>query len=264
MKNERVLVVKAETGSGKTTQLPQYAAEFFCGQVICTQPRVIAAISLARRVADEYDGTSVGHSVGYRVSHANVGKDKNRAAGTDILYMTDGTFVQESQINPHLNGVRVLIIDEAHERSLNTDIVMGIAKQLLSTRLEDFYVVISSATINTDKFLKFFERIDFRPLEVKGRVYPVKVEHISIANEHLSKRKESIEERAVSMILKLYDQREGNILVFLPGQNQIKNAMELFTRKIPDNCIPLPLYSALSSEEQDLVLKFNEDGGSEK
>ena len=183
LKNERLLVVTAETGSGKSTQLPQYAAEFFGGLVFCTQPRVIAAISLARRVADEYDGTSVGHSVGYRVGHASVGKDKNRVPGTDILYMTDGTFIQESQLGSQLDEVRVLIIDEAHERSLNTDIVMGIAKELLHTRPTDFHVVISSATIDTEKFLEYFQRTDVQPLKVPGRVYDVSVDYIPQAKE---------------------------------------------------------------------------------
>ena len=260
LQRDRLLIVKAETGSGKSTQLPQYAAEFFGGLVVCTQPRVIAAISLARRVADEYDGTSVGYSVGYRVGHANVGRDKNRVPGTDILYMTDGTFIQESQRGPQMDDIRVLIIDEAHERSLNTDLVMGIAKGLLESRQKDFYVVISSATIDVNKFLEFFERTNEKPLQVPGRVYPVTVEYIPKLQQTGRKFRvrESIEERVVSTILQRYDQHQGNIVAFFSGQREIENAIELFQRKAPNNCTALPLYSSLSPEEQDLVLKFDE------
>jgi HrpA-like RNA helicase len=203
---------------------------------------VIAAISLARRVANEYDGASVGQSIGYRVGHSSVGKDKNRVPGTDIVFMTDGTFIQESQLDSQMSDVRVLIIDEAHERSLCTDIVIGIAKRLLNTRPNNFYVVISSATIDPARFLAFFQRTDAKPLIVQGRVYPVEVDYIP-------KLKDSIEQHAVSTILNLYNQHQGHSLVFLPGQREIENAMELFNRKKPDNCVVLPLYSALSPEE---------------
>ena len=135
LEKQRVLVVRAETGSGKSTQLPQYAAEYFGGLIVCTQPRVIAAISLARRVAQEFDGTRVGHSVGYRVGVTSAVSGHNRAPGTHISYMTDGAFIQESMDDNRLSKIRVLIIDEAHERSLNTDIVIGIAKMLLDLSL---------------------------------------------------------------------------------------------------------------------------------
>jgi HrpA-like RNA helicase len=254
LENERILIVKAETGSGKSTQLPQYAAEYFKGLVVCTQPRVIAAVSLARRVAEEYDGTSVGQSVGYRVGHSSMGKDKNRVPGTDIIFMTDGTLIQESQNDPLLSNIEVLIIDEAHERSLNTDIAIGIAKRLLTIRPNDFYVVISSATINTDKFLNYFERTEAQLLKVPGRVYQVDVDYFSKSK----KSKDPIEKSAVDVLQHIYDQHQGHTLVFLPGQREIENAMELFKRDIPEHCFAFPLYSALTLEEQDLVLKFDE------
>jgi ATP-dependent helicase HrpA len=217
---------------------------------------VIAAISLARRVANEYDGASVGQSIGYRVGHSSVGEDKNRVPGTDIVFMTDGTFIQESQLDSQMSDVRVLIIDEAHERSLCTDIVIGIAKRLLNTRPNNFYVVISSATIDPARFLAFFQRTDAKPLIVQGRVYPVEVDYIP-------KLKDSIEQHAVSTILNLYNQHQGHSLVFLPGQREIENAMELFNRKKPNSCVVLPLYSALSPEEQDRVIQFDEGASGE-
>ncbi|CAF3598550.1 unnamed protein product [Rotaria sp. Silwood1] len=252
LEKERVLVITAETGSGKSTQLPQYAAEYFGGLVVCTQPRVITAMSLARRVAEEYDGISVGKSVGYRVGQSSVGRERNRVPGTDILFMTDAIFIQESQDDDQLGNVRVLIIDEAHERSLNTDIVLGIAKLLLITRSTDFYVVIASATIDPAKFLKFFQRTNFVSLTVPGRIYDVSVEYNPFTDK-------SLLQHAVSTIQNLYDKHQGHTLVFLPGQREIKDAIQLFNQRIPDNCVALPLYSALSLEEQDRVLQFDED-----
>jgi HrpA-like RNA helicase len=181
----------------------------------------------------------------------------NRVPGTDIIFMTDGALVQESAEDKQLSHVRVLIIDEAHERSLNTDIVMGIAKLLLKTRPTDFYVVISSATINPSKFLEFFERSDAEPLNVPGRVYDV---HL----EYLPKAEDSIERHAVSTLKRLYNQHEGTTLVFLPGQGEIEIAMDLFKRDLPGNCVPLPLYAALSLEEQDQVLQFDEGPNGER
>ena len=252
LENERVLVVTAETGSGKSTQLPQYAAEHFDGLVVCTQPRVIAAISLAHRVASEYDGTPVGRSVGYRVGITGFGRGHNRVPGTDIIFMTDGALVQAAAEDDQLRDVRVLIIDEAHERSLHTDIVMGVAKLLLRSRPTDFYVVISSATIQPEKFLTFFDRSTVASLRVPGRVFDVDIE-----NDPPSAG--PVEAHAVTTLLRLYDKHEGTTLVFLAGQREIEQAMGLFERKIPKDCVALPLYGALSLEEQQQVLQF--DGG---
>ncbi|UJR12576.1 hypothetical protein I4U23_016752 [Adineta vaga] len=257
LKEERILVVIAESGSGKTTQLPQYAAEYFGGLIVCTQPRVVAATSLAHRVANEYDGTSVGRSVGYRVGITNIISRTNRVPGTDILFMTDGALIQESTEDRQLTDIRILIIDEAHERSLNTDIVMGIAKLLLKSRPTDFYVVISSATIKCDKFLDFFERPDAKPLNVPGRVYEVDLHYLPPNNV-------PIEQHAVSTLQRLYHQNEGTTLVFLPGQREIERAIELFKHNLPDNCVPLPLYAALSADEQDQVLQFDEGPNGER
>ncbi|CAF3785065.1 unnamed protein product [Rotaria sordida] len=256
LQKERVLVVRAETGSGKSTQLPQYAAEYFGGLVVCTQPRVIAAISLARRVANEYDGISVGKSVGYRVGHASVGKDNNRVPGTDILYVTDAALVQENQESGVLRDTRVLIIDEAHERSLYTDIVIGMAKLLLNMRPTDFYVVISSATVDPKKFLDFFQLTDSSILNVPGRLYEVRIGYDP-------NPRGSIVEHAISVLFKLYDQFQGHTLVFLPGAREIQQAIDLFNRNIPKNCVALPLYAALSPEEQNQVLQFDEGPNNE-
>ena len=252
LKEQRILVVRAETGSGKSTQLPQYASEYFGGLIVCTQPRVIATISLARRVANEYDGTSVGESVGYQVGYGGINKENNRVPGKDIVFMTDSALIQENQRDRQLSKVKVLIIDEAHERSLNTDIVIGLAKLLLNSRQTDFYVVIASATIEPSQFLTFFNRTNTAVLNVPGRVFDVSVDYIP-------KNDNSTENHEVATTLKLYkDRPQGHILVFLPGQREIEKALELFNRQIPDNCVALPLYGSLSPEEQDRMLQFDE------
>ena len=250
LEREHFLVVTAETGSGKSTQLPQYAAEHFGALVICTQPRVVAALSLARRVAEEYDGKSVGESVGYQVGNAN------RVVGTEIMFMTDAALIRESQRDPSLKHVRTLIVDEAHERSLNTDIVLGISKLLLAQRPDDFYVVIASATIDPTRFLQFFERPVNAPLEVKGRVFPV-TEAYKPPPPNCSDQK-LIEAHVVPSLVELYPHHEGHTLVFLPGQGEIDRALRIFKSKLPDGCIPLPLYGSQSPEDQEKVIKFND------
>ncbi|CAF4950088.1 unnamed protein product [Rotaria sp. Silwood1] len=252
LEHERILVVTAETGSGKSTQLPQYAAEHFGSLVACTQPRVVAALSLARRVAEEYDGKSVGESVGYQVGNAN------RVSGTSIMFMTDAALIRESQRDPSLKHIRVLIIDEAHERSLNTDIVIGISKLLLAQRRDDFYVVIASATIDPARFLQFFDRPTNAPLEVKGRIFPVtminKPPPVKCSDQKL------IESHIVPSVVESYPKHEGHTLVFLPGQGEIEKALKIFKSKLPDDCIALSLYGSQSPEEQEKVINFNEKG----
>ena len=256
LEREKLLVVKAETGSGKSTQLPQYAAEYFSsGLVICTQPRVVAAMSLARRVADEFDGTSEGNSVGYQVGSSS-GKN-NRVQGSKIMFMTDAALIHQSQSDPELSGVRVLLIDEAHERSLNTDIVIGIAKLLLKKRPNDFFVVIASATIDTSLFLKFFERTSNGPLSIRGVTFPVKEDYLPPPEDCTDQK--LIETHVVPTVLRLYPQHQGHTLVFLHGQREIEQALKLFNRDIPDDCVALPLYGSLSSEDQDKVLKFDDE-----
>ena len=168
LKKEKVLVVTAATGSGKTTQIPQYLAEVFGGVIACTQPRVMAAISIAKRVAVEYDNSTVGYNVGYQV-----GGKGNTVKGKEIMLMTDSALVKLSQNDSELKEISVLMIDEAHERNLNTDIVLGIAKLLRAKRPDNFYVVIASATIDPKPFLDFFEKHEGTSLDVPGRTFPM-------------------------------------------------------------------------------------------
>ncbi|CAM4805317.1 unnamed protein product [Rotaria magnacalcarata] len=250
LQSERVLIVTAETGSGKSTQLPQYAAEHFGSLVVCTQPRVVAAISLARRVAEEYDGKSVGESVGYQVGN------ENRVKGTDIMFMTDTSLIRQSQRDFDLKHIRVLIVDEAHERSLNTDIIIGIAKILLAKRPDDFYVVIASATIDPACFLQFFNRSTSPTLKVEGQLFPVAINNKTPPDDCSDQK--LIENHIVPAVIDLYPQHSGHILVFLPGQGEIERALKIFKSKLPHDCIALPLYGSQSPEDQEKVIRFNE------
>ncbi|UJR18854.1 hypothetical protein I4U23_021982 [Adineta vaga] len=258
LKTERVLIVRAETSSGKSTQLPQYAAEYFRdGLIVCTQPRAVAAMSLARRVANEYDGESEGHSVGYRIRG---GHERNTyVSGTRIMFMTDAALIRETQFDPNLSKVRVLIVDEAHDRTLNTDVVLGIAKSLLKKRSQDFFVVVSSATIDPTQFLQFFDCSLSQLLTVPGRLYNVSEEYLpppsNCSNQNL------IEKHVVPTLRRLYPKFEGHTLVFLQGQRDIEQALKFFSHDIPKDCVALPLYGSMSLEEQDKVLNFDDENG---
>ena len=264
LKRERVVIVRAETGSGKTTQLPQYAAEAVdtlitnnaAGKsrlVVCTQPRAFAAKSIAARVADEFDGLPCGSSVGYRTG-------TNSVTGSHIMYMTDAMLVRELQNSATLDHIGVLVIDEAHERSLNTDIVIGIAKQVLAKRPTDFYVVVASATIDATKFLNYFFPTGPvpKPLEVEGRVFPVTLDY-KPPGEEVSDR-EFIAKHVVPTVIDeiTADGSKGHTLVFLPGQGEIDDAIRKFKASAPEEFVALPLYGALAGTAQDKIMKFDE------
>jgi HrpA-like RNA helicase len=251
----------AETGSGKTTQLPQYAAEHFDGLVICTQPRAIAAMSIARRVAEEFDAGAVGKSVGYVAG-------QNSCSGSRIMFMTDAALIKMVQRDPELAGVSVLIIDEAHERSLCTDIVLGIAHSLLRRRPEDFHVVVASATIDPAPFVRFYTKchtpatLQKHVLKVDGRVFPVSVAYkphpdggsqLRIADHVVPALHDALEE---------YD--EGHCLVFLTGVADIAKAKRDFERRKPENVDCYELYGSLPSEEQEKVFKFDDKRGTRR
>ena len=255
LRREKVLVVTAETGSGKTTQLPQYCAEAFGGVVVCTQPRVIAAISVAQRISQEFDGTSAGKNVGYTVGGGNSVK------GQCIMLMTDSSLVRMAQKDTNLMQVSVLIIDEAHERSLNTDIVLGIAKQVRNNRKEDFHVVIASATIDPKPFLDFFfsENSISKPLIVPGRTFPVVVEYVDDIDEDDDLLTGGY---LISKVIKsLNIHQEGHCLVFLPGSGEVDNALCQFSNEANPEWIGLPLYGNLPPEQQNRVLNFDDCGG---
>src|SRR6266513_5628180 len=243
-----VVIVCGETGSGKTTQLPQILLERgrgSAGRIRHTQPRRIAARSVAARVADEL-GTKVGALVGYKVRfHESVGPD------TAIKLMTDGILLAETQGDPELRQYGSIILDEAHERSLNIDFLIGYLRKLIEIR-SDLRVVITSATIDS---LHFSSHFDSAPvIEVSGRLYPVEMRYRPVAGDSEDTTREEEEQALADAVEELCREGEGDILVFLPGEREIRDTAEVLRRRHLGAEL-LPLYARLSAPDQDRVFR---------
>jgi ATP-dependent helicase HrpA len=240
-----VIIVGGATGSGKTTQLPKIALEIGRGRqgrIGCTQPRRIAASAMARRVAQELS-VECGEAVGYQVRF-----DNRTASSTVIKFMTDGILLAETAADRKLRQYDTLIIDEAHERSLNIDFLLGYLKNLLPAR-PDLKIAISSATLDLEAFSRFFDGAPI--VEVEGRMFPV--EDIFLPPEDADEELPDQVARAVNFLSEL--DRHGDMLVFLPGEREIRDCTELLTgRKLPNTEV-LPLYSRLGAQEQQRVFK---------
>ena len=254
IKDKQILIIEGETGSGKTTQIPQYLYENgFCdnNKKICvTQPRRVAAMSVASRVAYEM-GVKCGHEVGYSIRF-----EENVSPMTKIIYMTDGIFLRYLLSDNLLNEFSVIMIDEAHERSIQTDIIFGIIKTLIEKR-EDLRIIISSATLSTLKFKNYFSEAEI--IKVPGRRFPVDIYYTkSPEPDYIEAAVITSLQIHISQAEELYDDDNsgGDILVFLTGQEEIELAKRMINNqikklrgKIP-NCVVLPIYAALPSEEQ--------------
>ena len=247
LQSHQVVIVCGETGSGKTTQLAKFCLELGLGargKIGHTQPRRLAALSVAERIADELD-TPLGDFVGYKMRF----NDKT-ADSTVLKLMTDGILLTELTHDRFLNQYEVIIIDEAHERSLNIDFLLGILKNLLPRR-PDLKLIITSATIDPQKFSNYFGGPKKAPIiEVSGRTYPVEIRYQDL---HVDEESENdpiaIEEGIVQAVYSLQKEKEGDILVFLPGEREILETADLL-RKEFNNYDVLPLFSRLSQAEQ--------------
>jgi ATP-dependent helicase HrpA len=252
IRSHPVTIVCGETGSGKTTQIPKICVAIgrgAAGLIGCTQPRRIAARSLANRLAEELPGTPKGF-VGHKIRF----QDATRP-DTVVKVMTDGVLLAETHSDRELRAYDTLIIDEAHERSLNLDFLLGYAKRLAAARPE-LRIVVTSATIETERFSKFFDGAPV--IEVSGRTYPVEVRYRPEFFEPESEDDEPID--MPEAIAKAVDEialhsRKGDILVFLPGEREIREAAETLRKNHPRGTEILPLFSRLSAEEQDRVFK---------
>jgi ATP-dependent helicase HrpA len=242
-----IVIVCGETGSGKTTQLPKILLDMDPRRRIGhTQPRRIAARAVAARIAEEL-GTELGERVGYKVRfHEQVGKR------TAIKLMTDGILLAETQGDRELRQYDSIIIDEAHERSLNIDFLLGYLKRLVSIR-RDLRVVITSATIDAQRFSKHFD--DAPVIEVSGRLYPVEIRYRPVAGDAEDTTRDEEEQALADAVDELCRAGPGDILVFLPGEREIRDAAETLRRRGPRGLELLPLYSRLSAAEQDRVFK---------
>ncbi|MBN8762820.1 MAG: DUF3418 domain-containing protein [Thiobacillus sp.] len=267
LKANRVLILCGETGSGKTTQIPKMCLEAGLrpGRLIgCTQPRRIAARSVAARIAQELGG-ELGGLVGYKVRFT----DKVRH-DTAIKVMTDGILLAESQGDPLLSRYDTIIIDEAHERSLNIDFLLGYLKTLLAQR-SDLRVVITSATIDAERFSQHFDGVPV--IEVSGRTYPVEIRWRPIEQEDGAEvrkpspqpsprgggSKRDAQTDLTAAILDATDELarlgSGDILVFLPGEREIRDTAEALRKHHPPGTEILPLFSRLSVAEQDAIFR---------
>lgn len=252
IRDNRVVIVCGETGSGKTTQLPKIAmmaGRGVHGMIAHTQPRRIAASSIAKRIAEELK-TEPGEVVGYKVRFTDT-----MSPGATIKLMTDGILLAETQNDPMLRAYDTVIIDEAHERSINIDFLLGYLKRLLAKR-RDLKVIVTSATIDAERFARHFE-IDGRPapvLTISGRTYPVEVRYRPIEDMDEADDKTLIGaiDDAVS---ELEASGRGDILVFLPGEREIREAADVLRKSRPATTEILPLFARLTAAEQERVFR---------
>ncbi|RMJ06708.1 Pre-mRNA-splicing factor ATP-dependent RNA helicase-like protein cdc28 [Fusarium kuroshium] len=251
----QVLVIVGETGSGKTTQLPQYLHEAGYTKngmkVGCTQPRRVAAMSVAARVADEV-GVKVGNEVGYTIRFEDCTSDK-----TVLKYMTDGMLLREFMTEPDLGGYSALMIDEAHERTVHTDILLALVKDLSRER-PDLKLLISSATMNAEKFAQYFD--DAPIFNIPGRRYPVDIYYTPAPEANYLAA-------AITTTFQIHTtQGKGDILIFLTGQDEIEAAeLEIAetAKKLGSRIKELvicPIYANLPSELQSKIFEPTPDG----
>ncbi len=239
----QVVIVAGETGSGKTTQLPKMCLELGFGQkglIGHTQPRRIAARSVAARIAEELK-CELGALVGYKVRF-----NDQISENTQIKLMTDGILLAEIQTDRYLNQYDTLIIDEAHERSLNNDFILGYLKQLLPRR-PDLKVIITSATIDVERFSKHFNNAPI--IEVSGRTYPVEVRYRPIVEDDEQDQLQGI----LNAVDELQAEGRGDILIFLNGEREIRDTAEALEKQNLRHTEILPLYARLSAQEQNKI-----------
>ncbi|GHA64597.1 ATP-dependent helicase [Formosimonas limnophila] len=256
IQNHQVIIVCGETGSGKTTQLPKMCLSLGrgigaggLGLIGHTQPRRLAATSTAKRIAEELN-TPLGEVVGYKIRFQDRLHD-----GASVKLMTDGILLAETQTDKLLSQYDTIIIDEAHERSLNIDFLMGYIKEILPKR-PDLKLIITSATIDAERFSKHFanEQGDAPIINVSGRTYPVEVRYRPIqANENDKDR--DLYDGIVDAVDELAREGSGDVLVFLPGEREIREAAESLRKHHPPHVEILPLFARLTAAEQERIFK---------
>ena len=242
------MILQGETGSGKTTQVPQFLLEAgLCGDknIACTQPRRVAAMSVAKRVSEEMD-VQLGSTVGYTIRF----EDKT-SESTRLKYLTDGMLLRESMSDPLLSAYNVIVLDEAHERTLSTDILFGLLKEILPKRPE-LKVVVMSATLNAERFQEYFEGSPL--LDVPGRMFPVEV-------FYTQQPEQDYFSAAVKTVLQIHvDDEPGDVLLFLTGEEEIEQACTEIrneARKLGEDVsgpiLVIPLYSTLPPQQQNRI-----------
>uniref|UniRef100_A0A6I8SWR1 ATP-dependent RNA helicase DHX8 n=1 Tax=Xenopus tropicalis TaxID=8364 RepID=A0A6I8SWR1_XENTR len=245
--DNQILIVIGETGSGKTTQITQYLAEAGYttrGKIGCTQPRRVAAMSVAKRVSEEY-GCCLGQEVGYTIRFEDCTSPE-----TVIKYMTDGMLLRECLIDPDLTQYAIIMLDEAHERTIHTDVLFGLLKKTVQKR-PDMKLIVTSATLDAVKFSQYFYEAPI--FTIPGRTYPVEILYTK------EPETDYLDASLITVMQIHLTEPPGDILVFLTGQEEIDTACEILYERMkslgPDvpELIILPVYSALPSEMQTRI-----------
>lgn len=274
----QVVIVCGETGSGKTTQLPKMCLEMGRGQnrqaIVHTQPRRLAATATAKRVAEEL-GSELGDWVGFKIRFQDKASDH-----TAIKLVTDGILLAESQTDPLFKRYDTIIIDEAHERSLNIDFLLGYLKQVLLKR-PDLKLIVTSATIDAERFARHFEDVQGKPapvIQVSGRLYPVEIRYKDPADYQTNRKNakaqvggkpapanaqsngDEVDEDAfnaatLDAVDELCRQGPGDILMFLPGEREIRDMAQVLSRQCSQDLEILPLFARLTAQEQDRIFR---------
>ena len=250
----QVVIVCGETGSGKTTQLPKIALQLGRGKANTgklighTQPRRIAASSVAKRIAEELK-TPLGEVVGFKVRFQD-----RLSPGASVKLMTDGILLAETQTDPLLRAYDTLIIDEAHERSLNIDFLLGHLRQILPRR-PDLKIIVTSATIDADRFARHFAKGDVNApvIQVSGRMFPVEQRYRPFEESREYGLNHAIQDAVDELWLSTSG--SGDVLVFLPGEREIREAADHLRRHHPPGVEVVPLFARLSQQEQDMVFE---------
>jgi pre-mRNA-splicing factor ATP-dependent RNA helicase DHX15/PRP43 len=250
MENQ-ILVVEGETGSGKTTQIPQFLLPLLAvpghKAIACTQPRRVAAMSIAKRVSEEMD-VEFGQQVGYTIRFEDL-----TTPNTILKFLTDGMLLREAMSDPNLRRYSCIVLDEAHERTLSTDVLMGLLKEVL-TRRKDLKIVVMSATLDAAKFQKYFENAPL--LKVPGRTFPVEI-------FYTPEPERDYVEAAVRTVVQIHQcEGKGDILLFLTGEEEIEEACRRIRREVegfdPNTHGPVavyPLYSTLPPRQQEEIFR---------
>ena len=249
VREHQVVVLTGETGSGKTTQIPQWCTELGLAnkQVACTQPRRVAAMSVAQRVADEMD-VKLGNEVGFSIRFEECSSNR-----TILKYLTDGMLLREAMTDPLLDSYGVVILDEVHERTLATDILLGLLKQIAKKR-RDLKIIVMSATLDAGKFQAYFDKAPL--LSIPGYTHPVEI-------FYTPEPVEDYLEAAIRTVLQIHtcEHDKGDILLFLTGQEEIEEACKKLRKEVKDiggdvgELKVIPLYSTLPPVLQQRIFE---------
>ncbi|XP_022919637.2 probable ATP-dependent RNA helicase DHX34 [Onthophagus taurus] len=261
LKGCRVMLIAGDTGCGKSTQIPQYVMNGGYERVVCTQPRRIACVSLAKRVAYE-TLSDYKNTIGYQIRF-----EKTKRKDTKVIFMTEGLLLRQASEEDVIGGYDVIILDEVHERHLYGDFLVGIMKCFLYKN-KDFKLILMSATINLKLFIEYFSNESLEVIQVPGRLFPIEIHYKPVIKDPYDKNKDKFDCTPYLQIVQMIDEKypkneKGDLLIFLNGFSEINTLHDVITEYSShkdNNWIVLMLHSTLSLEQQDRVFDYPQDG----